>query len=118
HGRTRASPPRGLGYALLLPIQTTGFSAGSPAVELTGGEICQYWLRLSSPSRAMYAATSAGAIRIAPSTRMQGSWRVVQSLYTVAVETPSCLATSRTAIKPCSTDAANGCKTVLQKILN
>src|SRR5437660_175335 len=50
--------------------------------------------------------------------RTQGSWRVVQSLYTVAVETPSCLATSRIVTKPCSTGAANGLQNGAPKILN
>ena len=36
--------------------------------------------QVKSLTRAMYAATSAGAIRIAPSTCTDGNWRVVQSL--------------------------------------
>ena len=94
--------------SLLLPIQTTGFSVGSSSDELTGSNMPILAYSVKCLRRAMYAATSAGAIRIVPSTRTYRSWRVAQSLYTVAVETPICAATARTVSKACSTGAANG----------
>ena len=97
--------------SLLLPIQTTGFTVRSSSGELTGLKYANTSLGCQVPQardvrgdvRGSYPhrAEHANVRQLAPRAE----------LVTVAVDTPSCVATSRTVSKACSTGAANGLRT-------